>query len=331
MDEKVKEIVDQYDLEVKNVYRVRGAYMLDTAKGLYIMREFRSNEQKAELAQQVKESLIEKGYEYVDVYERNKEEKLIAENSMGNQYVIKRWFIGEECNLKQPEDVARAAKNLARLHLLMRNATKEPSIFQADTYGETLIRHNRELRRVRTYIKDKKQRNEFELMFLSVFSEFYQEAEQAESMLADLSGNALYEELEKEQTLCHGSYNYHNLILLPADVATTNFEHVHLQLQCMDLYDLLRKLMEKNNWNITLFATAMEHYENVRPLSKEEKYLLYLLLVYPEKFWKITNFYYNSKKTWMSGKNIEKLQGLQQQKNQRRIFLDKVPRMLGIL
>ena len=331
MDEKVKEIVEQYELEVKNVYRVRGAYMLDTAKGLYIMREFRSNEQKAELAQQVKETLVERGYEYVDVYERNKEEKLITENSMGNQYVIKRWFIGEECSLKQPEHVARISKNLARLHLLMRGATKEPSNFQADTYGETLIRHNRELRRVRTYIKDKKQRNEFELMFLSVFSEFYQEAEQAESMLADLSEDVLYEELAKEQTLCHGGYNYHNLILLPADVATTNFEHVHLQLQCMDLYDLLRKLMEKNNWSVSLFVTAMENYEDVRPLSKEEKYLLYLLLVYPEKFWKITNFYYNSKKTWMSGKNIEKLQGLQQQKNQRHIFLEKIPHILGIL
>ena len=69
-----------------------------------------------------------------------------------------------------------------------------------------------------------------------------------------------------------------------------------VQLQCMDLYDLLRKLMEKNNWNLSLFATAMESYENVKPLSKEERYLLYLLLVYPEKFWKITNFYYNSKK-----------------------------------
>lgn len=331
MDEKVKEIVEQYDLKVKNVYRVRGAYMLDTPKGLCIMREFRGNQQKAELAQQVKEALIEKGYEYVDVYERNKEQQLITENCMGNQYVIKRWFIGDECSLKQPEHVAKIAKNLARLHLLMRGITKEPSTFQADTYGETLIRHNRELRRVRTYIRDKKQRNEFELMFLSIFSEFYQEAEQAESMLGNLSPDVLYEELAREQTLCHGSYNYHNLILLPGEVATTNFEYVHLQLQCMDLYDLLRKLMEKNNWNIELFATAIDHYENVRSLNNDEKQVLYLLLVYPEKFWKVTNFYYNSKKTWMSGKNIEKLQCLQQQKNQRRIFLEKVPRILELV
>ena len=86
--------------------------------------------------------------------------------------------------------------------------------------------------------------------------------------------------------------------------------------------------MEKNNWNLYLLQTVLEHYQKVRPLSKEEKKLLYIWMIYPEKFWKITNFYYNSKKTWMSGKNIEKLQGLQQQKKQRMNLLEKVPEIL---
>ena len=86
--------------------------------------------------------------------------------------------------------------------------------------------------------------------------------------------------------------------------------------------------MEKNNWNLYLLQTVLEHYQKVRPLSKEEKKLLYIWMIYPEKFWKITNFYYNSKKTWMSEKNIEKLQGLQQQKKQRMNLLEKVPEIL---
>lgn len=330
MDEKIREVIEQYPLKVKTIYRLRGAYMLDTEHGLCILREFRNTEAKAEFAQEVKEALVQKGYEHVDLYERNQEGKLITENCMGNTYVLKRWFTGEECNLKQPEHVALAAKNLARLHLLMQGVTKEPLVFQADTFAETLIRHNRELRRVRGYMREKKQRNEFELMFLSVFSEFYQEAERAESMLGEMTTEALYEELNEKQTLCHGSYNYHNLLLLPEGVATTNFERVHLQLQCMDLYDFIRKLMEKNNWNLTLLSLVMENYESVRPLSRQEKQVLYVWLLYPEKFWKITNFYYNNKKTWISGKNIEKLQGLQQQKNQRRNLLEKLPTVFGV-
>ena len=253
---------------------------------------------------------------------RNRQGELVTENSMGSQYVLKHWFLGEECDLKEKQHVERAAENLARIHLLMRNVTETPMSFQADTFSDTIIKHNRELRRVRAYIREKKQRNEFELLFLSLFGEFYQEAEDAESLLGELSGEELYREVNEKQTLCHGSYNYHNLIFLSNETATTSFERVHLQLQVADLYDFIRKLMEKSNWNYALLMTVLEHYEKVRLLSGQEKKLLRLWLVYPEKFWKITNFYYNSKKTWMSGKNIEKLQSLQQQKSQRRHFLE---------
>lgn len=328
MDDKIKEVVEQYELNIKNVYRVRGAYILDTGEGLRILREFRSTPQKAEFAQLVKESLREQGYIYTDLYLRNREGDLITENVMGNQYVLKHRFMGEECDLKSKEQVAGAAENLAKLHNMMRGVTTEPLTFQADTFGETLIKHNRELRRVRSYIREKKQRNEFELLFLSIFSEFYQEAEDAESMLSDIEGEGLYQELNEQQTLCHGSYNYHNVLFTSSGIATTSFERTHLQLQVMDLYDFVRKLMEKNNWNLYLLQTVLEHYQKVRPLSKEEKKLLYIWMIYPEKFWKITNFYYNSKKTWMSGKNIEKLQGLQQQKKQRMNLLEKVPEIL---
>ena len=47
MDDKIKEVVEQYELNIKNVYRVRGAYILDTGEGLRILREFRSTPQKA--------------------------------------------------------------------------------------------------------------------------------------------------------------------------------------------------------------------------------------------------------------------------------------------
>ena len=82
--------------------------------------------------------------------------------------------------------------------------------------------------------------------------------------------------------------------------------------------------MEKNNWNEGYLDTALSSYENVRPFSKEEKKTLYIALSYPKKFWKVTNFYYNRKKTWFSSKNIEKLQVLQQQKNQRRAVLKRL-------
>lgn len=331
MDEKIKEVINQYELEIKNVYRARGAYMLDTTQGLRILREFRSTKAKAEMAQCVKEALRERGVLHTDVYVRNKDGDIVTENSMGNPYVLREWYLGEECNLKDTEDLKAAAGNLAALHNHMYDLLPEKLVFQSDTASEHLLKHNRELRRVRTYIKDKKQRNEFELLFLSMFSEFYHEAEEAESIVLGMDCDALYEQLEEKQWLCHGAYNYHNILMLKqGEMATTNFEKVHLQLQVEDLYDFLRKIMEKNNWNEEYFRIVVDSYQEKRMLSDLERKILYVNMKYPEKFWKIINYYFNSKKTWISGKNIEKLQGLQQQKSARRALLEKMPKMLEI-
>lgn len=324
MDEKIKEILDQYELEVKGVCRVRGAYVFDTNGGMRILREFRSTDTKAELAQQVKEHLEKQGCFKVDLYERNKEGKLITETAMGNRYVLKRWFKGEDCDLKKMEHVELAARHLAKLHKAMCHVTETPLVFQADTFQERFLKHNRELRRVRSYIKDKKQRNEFELLFLSVFSEFYQEAEAAEEQLKKIDVAQLYEKVTADQTMCHGSYNYHNLIVTKSGMATGNFEKTHLQLQVMDLYEFVRKLMEKTSWNFDVLKRVISSYEKEKPLTPEEKQVLRVSLLYPEKFWKISNYYINNKKTWMSGKKIDKIQRLQQQKNSRRLLLERL-------
>ncbi len=51
----------------------------------------------------------------------------------------------------------------------------------------------------------------------------------------------------------------------------------------------------------------LEAYEKQRKLCKEEKQLLHVLLLFPEKFWKVSNHYSNSHKAWVSGRDIEKI------------------------
>ena len=58
-------------------------------------------------------------------------------------------------------------------------------------------------------------------------------------------------------------------------------------------------------------------------MTYEEKYQLYYRLSYPEKFWKIVNFYYNSPKVWIPGKNMEKLKKIWIQEEEKQTFLEK--------
>ena len=43
-------------------------------------------------------------------------------------------------------------------------------------------------------------------------------------------------------------------------------------------------------------------YQEVRPLGDAEFENFCIRLAYPEKFWKLANHYFNSRKTWNTGK-----------------------------
>lgn len=96
----------------------------------------------------------------------------------------------------------------------------------------------------------------------------------------------------------------------------------------MDLYDFLRKILEKNNWDTRTGIGVIEAYSRGRTLSAEEKKVFFALLLYPEKYWKQLDFYYNSKKAWVSAKNHEKLKRICSQETERKQFLSDVKRLL---
>ena len=69
-------------------------------------------------------------------------------------------------------------------------------------------------------------------------------------------------------------------------------------------------------------------YEQVRPLSAVDYIDLNYRIAYPEKFWKIVNFYYNSGKAWIPDRNREKLEKLMEQEKEKQLFLDEVFRKI---
>ena len=96
-----------------------------------------------------------------------------------------------------------------------------------------------------------------------------------------------------------------------------------------DLCFFMRKLLEKNDWSPALGDGLLEAYGSIRPISARSFVELYYRLAYPEKFWKIANFYYNSGKAWIPERNQEKLEILAAQEKAKQEFLEKVFRTLS--
>ena len=353
MEDRNLELFRQYNIKIYNTYRIRGAFILETDKGLKLLKSLESSKSRVDFENTVLEYLTVQNYPYVDLYVKNYSNEIITEDGAGNKYVLKNWFPGEECNLRDEADVADATVNLAILHTLLREVplTKEQLLHNSYVdLMEVFDKRNRELKRVRSYIREKRKKNEFELCYLNCYDEFYNQSQEATRILGESNYGELMKEAVEHRYVCHGNYTYHNVIMLKANqigftnwntykqeeslsaaglrgtikanMATTNFDRACIGIQITDLYQFMRKVMEKNDWDPDFGSMILDKYNRILPIDKDELKLLYILLLYPEKFWKITNFYYNGKKSWVPQRNIQKLIGIQEQMDRKNQFLN---------
>ena len=181
-------------------------------------------------------------------------------------------------------------------------------------------RHNREMKRVRAFIRGKRKKSEFERCVATDFDQFYEQALEAQKGL---------ERLEKKNEedrlfLCHGDLDQHHLLLRRDEAIFVEFHQMHRGSQMSDLSRFMRKVMEKHGWNELLGVSLLERYERENPLDETERNRLYYLLLYPEKYQKQLNYYNNSNKAWIPEKNVEKLRVLVSQQEKRMHFLEKI-------
>jgi spore coat protein I len=331
MREYELEVLEQYHIEKISTRKIRGAFFIDTNEGTMLLKETTLSDRRALLLYTLLCHLEAVQYPDVDTPVFNQEHALVSTSRDGKRYMLKKWYGGRECDVRRENDVLDAAANLARLHRKMRwqnvcgvSEREEIRPPVGRHLKEEFVRYNRELKKVRSFVRSRVNKGKFEYLYLENFERMYQIAMDVTRSLEQSGYESLYRESIEENLLIHGDYNYHNVILTSGKMATVNFERFRLDVQAQDLYYFLRKVMEKHHWNPKLGDAMLDAYSRRRPLNSRELEYIALKLAYPEKFWKVANTYYHSNKAWIPEKNVEKLMLATLQTEEKNKFLEDV-------
>ena len=328
MKDNEQEILEKYDIEAKNIKKVREGILCESREGLFLIKELRFSEKRLGFLEELGKQLRQKGCDYIDWIVQSKEGELFCVAEDGTKHFVKKWFVGKECDIHRERDILSAVTNLAKIHKALRSfdAGNEQGyeLAGAEDLRQEYFRHNREMKKVRSFMRNKVDKGEFELTYLKHFDSMYAAAE---ATLEQLKASD-YEEIRRRSvadcTVVHGDYNYHNIIMSYAGVATTNFEHAQRNVQVADLYYFLRKTMEKNQWDVVLGDKILNCYQKELPFHKGELECLAICIAYPEKFWKVANSYHRSRKVWLPAKNSEKLEMVIKQTEEKEKFLRNI-------
>ncbi|MCI7790462.1 MAG: CotS family spore coat protein [Lachnospiraceae bacterium] len=322
MNDKAVSVLENYDMEVIRTFKGRGTIICDTTKGLRVLKEYNGSTEKLELLELLQEKVSH--IVRTDMIVRNKEGELFCKDSDGITYIVKEQIEGRECNYKNEEEILQAFRAMAKLHQTMRDNSDMAGSMPIHYYVEEMEKHTKECRRVRNYLRRLKIKTDFERALLQEYNYFMERAE-------DIMQKAMEEDREEYENFvrtngffCHGDYQYHNVIFVKNDIAVINLERFAPDSGVRDFYLLFRKISEKSDWSLALGEKMLAAYESNRSFTPMERKQLYYRLAYPDKFWKIVNFYYNSKKSWIPDKNMEKLENLVNQERAKEKLLKAI-------
>jgi len=322
VDDRAIGVLENYEWKVLRTWKGRGAILFETNQGTKILREYTGPVEKVILQDVLIHHIKEYGIENVDAFERNKEGEIISFDRDKKAYIVKEYLEGKDCNIWDQEECCKAVTHLAKLHEAMEmNDEKECILLPVTQLRREYEKHNKELKRIKNYIRGKGQKTDFEIFLMQHYDYFYEQAVEINQKVQEEDWSPLYSQVQARGTICHGDYQYHNIHMTEKGIAVMNFEKYVLDVQVRDLYLFLRKVLEKNTWDERMGNCILEAYESVRVLNVLERKQLWYRLNYPEKFWKIVNFYFNSGKSWIPMRHMEKLQKLIMQEPVKKQFL----------
>ena len=344
---QVEQVLEKQRVRTEKFYKGRGILICETAEGLFALKEFHGREQKAEKLFRLGEFLAE-CHISCDSMVKNSEDTLVTEGIDGMKYTFHHWFRGKECDVRSRMDLMMAVSFLAGFHAACEGGTfcgrpaegsggsgdacdeqthdscgnKEIRPDRPETVYEEYLRHDRELRRIRKYILKRKNKSDFERLYLKSFPEYLRQSDRVLQMLSER------QEIFDIHTvgMCHGDFNQHNVVKDAGQMALIHMEHSRHDAQVSDLSNFLRKSLEKNDWCESLGLEMLREYDRVHTLNEADWAELYCRMCYPEKFWKIANHYYGSSKVWDSGNYFEKLRKELRQNASRQRFLEAMRR-----
>lgn len=318
-----REISDKYGLEIKSVAPFRDYYIINTSRGRKILKKLELPPEHIMFIHFVKEHLYRKGFKNLDRYLCTQEDEPFIVHD-GECYVFSDALEGRECNFNNREDIAGASRLLGELHRASKGFEPPGGCRVRDELGKLPMYFSKRLDEIKKLKKvAKKGKSAFDYLYLDRVDYFYNLGMETLQEIQGPRYTRLVERAREEGAICHHDYTHHNIVVNEGRMTLLNFNYCCFELKTYDLANLIRRKMRRCGWAIGEARHIVEQYRTAEELSNDEFYVLKLMLKFPQKFWRVANRFYNSRRSWSEKSYLMKLKEVIDEVNYHKRFIDR--------
>jgi CotS family spore coat protein len=271
----------------------------------------------------VKEHLYKNNFKNIDRYLYTEEgfPYFIYE---GDVYTVSDLIEGNECDFEKEEDIVQAARLLAALHKASKGFFAPEGAKPRDELGKLPFYFNKRLGEIKKYKKTaRRRRSKFDYMFLDCADYYYRIGQDALEALQASNYAQMVDAARKEGMICHRDFTHHNIIRSNGAVFVKGFDYCCFELKVYDIVNLIRRRMRKCDWNFDDAVLILNEYSKIESLNKDDMKILEIMLQFPQKFWRVINRYYNSRRSWSEKNYVNRLREVLEESERHEKFMEK--------
>jgi CotS family spore coat protein len=212
----------------------------------------------------------------------------------GETYYATRWIRGQEVDFRTMAQLGLTARTIAEFHEASRG-------FEPDGYRPAMLFdiHDRFADRRKEFLlwkkraQNKSRPDAVDKMFLKQVDHYLKQADDALTIFkrSEVRAHLLYE--EDDPPLCHLDLTPYNMVYTTNNqVVLIDFDFCTYAPRTLDLAHLMRRALQRQEWNEHVANHCLVNYNAVRLLARSEYLLLLGLLLFPHRFWRVAYQHY---------------------------------------
>ncbi len=296
----------EYSIKIREIESCPEGYICYAPSGKKHLRLQTVSADRIMAAYEFMEYLSSNNYNICDHYISSERGMPYMEYN-GGYFTLSNAIEGRECDFNSAEEIRNVSYELAKLHNCMKGfrPAREEQEFYPGRLELLMKKKLDELRRHKHYAMRRK--TDFDYFFLKAYERSYEQGCYILERLAGSRYRSILADAWSNREYCHGDLTFKNIIIDGSLIKFRGFEHFRRDAFMMDLIDIMRKSLEKCAWNVSTALYMLDAYSRNINLGNEELDVIETILKFPWRLVKISNKYYNSKKSWASKVYIPKI------------------------
>ena len=308
MEEIYEKILwEGYGLHFKHGTRTRTGLVCRTDMGMRELKKPRGSMDSLRLAFDVKEQLRKNGFCNISRSYRALDGEPFYRYD-GVLYLLEDVMPQDALEEDGAAAFIRGADTLGQMHQAAKGLKSDSACWEKDRLPKLYAKRRSELAKVRRRNDKRGSYDAIDLLLLQYYDQYMAQAAEAEELLEKGGYGEAVEKAEGEGGFCHNAFKGEALRLdEKGRIYVGNFDKCTTELPLADLAAYLRRYLKKTDGAEAGIHGMLESYGKHCPLSEKDLILLQGMLVYPEKFLRLVNEYYNRRRACVSPAMQERL------------------------